>query len=65
MRIRDIRRNGLPVNAPVAIGLAFTSWRLDSYAILTLQIRRPFSSRAIVLSMLLYAAFVTYVVAAG
>ena len=61
---------------PVAIGLAFTSWELDSYAIvagclalvgglvaiITLQIRRRFSGRAIVLWMLLYAGFVTYVV---
>jgi cation:H+ antiporter len=61
---------------PVAIGLAFTSWELDSYAILagclalagglvaimTLQIRRRFSGRAILLWALLYAAFVAYVV---
>jgi cation:H+ antiporter len=57
---------------PVAIGLSFTGWELDSYsilagclalagglvAILTLQIRRRFSGRAIVLWALLYAAFV-------
>jgi cation:H+ antiporter len=62
---------------PVAIGLGFTSWELDSYAILagclalaggvvaivTLQIRRRFSGRAILLWALLYAAFVAYVVA--
>jgi cation:H+ antiporter len=64
---------------PVAIGLSFTSWELNSYsilagclalagglvAILTLQIRRRFSGRAIVLWMLLYGAFVAYVVATG
>ena len=62
---------------PVAIGLGFTNWELDRYsivagclalagglvAILTLQIRRRFSGRAIVLWALLYAAFVAYVVA--
>ena len=62
---------------PVAIGLSFTDWELDSYAILagclalagglvaivTLQIRRRFSGRAILLWALLYAAFVAYVVA--
>jgi hypothetical protein len=62
---------------PVAIVLAFTSWELDSYAILagclalagglvaivTLQIRRRFSGRAILLWALLYGAFVAYVVA--
>jgi cation:H+ antiporter len=62
---------------PVAIGLGFTSWELDSYAILagclalaggvvaivTLQIRRRFSGRAILLWALLYVAFVTYVIA--
>ena len=62
---------------PVAIGLAFTSWELDEYsilagclalaggfvAILTLQIRRRFSGRAIVLWALLYTAFVAYIVA--
>jgi cation:H+ antiporter len=62
---------------PVAIGLAFTDWNLDSYAmvagclalaggvvaIITLQIRRRFSGRAIVLWATLYAAFVGYVVA--
>jgi cation:H+ antiporter len=64
---------------PVAIGLGFTSWSLDRYsivagclalagglvAILTLQIRRRFSGHAIVLWLLLYAAFVTYVVVDG
>jgi cation:H+ antiporter len=62
---------------PVAIGLSFTSWELDSYsilagclalagglvAILTLQIRRRFSGRAIVLWATFYATFVAYVVA--
>jgi cation:H+ antiporter len=62
---------------PVSIGLAFTSWELDRYslvagalalaggvvAIVTLQLRRRFSVRAIVLWALLYAAFVGYVVA--
>jgi cation:H+ antiporter len=62
---------------PVSIGLAFTSWELDSYAvlagflalagglvaILTLQIRRRFSGRAILLWATFYAVFVAYVVA--
>ena len=62
---------------PVSIGLAFTAWELDSYsilagclalagglvAILTLQIRRRFSGRAIVLWAAFYAIFVAYVVA--
>jgi cation:H+ antiporter len=62
---------------PVSIGLAFTSWELDRYsivagclalaggllAILTLQVRRRFTPRAIVLWALLYLAFVAYVVA--
>jgi cation:H+ antiporter len=62
---------------PVSIGLAFTAWELDSYSILagclalaggfvaivTLQIRRRFSGRAIVLWATLYAVFVAYVVA--
>jgi len=62
---------------PVAIGLSFTDWELDKYSILagclalvgglvaivTLQSRRRFSGRAIVLWVLLYAAFVAYVVA--
>jgi cation:H+ antiporter len=62
---------------PVAIGLSFTSWDLDSQAllagclalagglvaILTLQIRRRFSGRAILVWALLYATFVGYVVA--
>jgi cation:H+ antiporter len=61
---------------PVAIGLAFTDWALDSFsilagalalgggvvAILTLQLRGRFSVRAIVLWGLLYATFVAYVV---
>ena len=64
---------------PVSIGLAFTAWELDSYsilagclalagglvAILTLQIRRRFSGRAILLWATLYAVFVVYVVATG
>jgi cation:H+ antiporter len=64
---------------PVAIGLAFTSWELDSFsivagclalmgglvAILTLQIRRRFSGRAIVIWGLLYAIFVLYVLVNG
>ncbi|MDQ3822230.1 MAG: sodium:calcium antiporter [Actinomycetota bacterium] len=62
---------------PVSIGLAFTAWELDGYsvlaaslalagglvAILTLQIRRRFSGRAILLWAALYAVFVGYVVA--
>ena len=62
---------------PVSIGLAFTPWQLDGYsvlaaclalaggfvAILTLQIRRRFSGRAILLWGALYAVFVGYVVA--
>ena len=62
---------------PVAIGLAFTDWNLDGYsmlagglalaggvvAIATLQIRRRFSGRAIVLWLTFYAVFVGYVVA--
>jgi cation:H+ antiporter len=61
---------------PIAIGLAFTSWELDRYSIvagslalaggllamLTLQVRRRFTGRAIVLWALLYLAFVAYVV---
>lgn len=64
---------------PVTIGLAFTPWELDSYsivagalalagglvAIVTLQIRRRFSGRAIALWAGLYAAFVVYVVVAA
>jgi len=64
---------------PVTIGLVFTDWELDTFsmlagglalagglvAILTLQIRRRFSGRAIVLWATLYASFVVYVVAAG
>lgn len=62
---------------PVAVGLAFTQWNLDSYsmlagilalaggivAIVTLQVRRRFSGRAIFLWTALYAVFVVYVVA--
>ncbi|HSC74320.1 MAG TPA: hypothetical protein VLB89_09150 [Gaiellaceae bacterium] len=62
---------------PVAVGLAFTQWNLDSYsmlagilalaggivAIVTLQVRRRFSGRAIFLWTALYAIFVVYVVA--
>jgi cation:H+ antiporter len=64
---------------PVAIGLAFTDWNLDDLAglagvlalaggvvaIVTLQIRRRFSSPAILLWALLYAAFVAYVLVSG
>src|SRR5215216_5534135 len=64
---------------PVAFGMAFTDWELDKYSILagclalaggvvaivTLQIRRRFSGRAVVLWALLYAAFVVYVVVTG
>ena len=64
---------------PVSIGLVFTDWELDTYsvlagglalgggliAILTLQIRRRFSGRAIVIWAALYASFVAYVVAAA
>ena len=60
---------------PVSIGLLLTDWELDRYsvlaaslalcgglvAIITLQIRRRFSARAIVLWAGLYAAFVIYV----
>jgi cation:H+ antiporter len=62
---------------PVSIGLAFTSWELDAYAVLagllalagglvaivTLQIRRRFSARAILLWAILYVIFVAYVLA--
>jgi cation:H+ antiporter len=64
---------------PVSIGLAFTDWELGALsvlagalalcgglvAILTLQIRRRFSGRAIALWATLYASFEVYVVAAG
>jgi cation:H+ antiporter len=64
---------------PVAIGLAFTNWSLDTHAglagclalagglvaIVTLQIRRRFSGSAIVIWALLYAAFVAYVLISG
>jgi cation:H+ antiporter len=64
---------------PVSIGLLFTSWELDTYsvlagclalagggvAIVTLQIRRCFSGRTIILWAALYAAFVVYVAAAA
>lgn len=60
---------------PVAIGLAFTDWDLDGYsllagglalagglvAIVTLQIRRRFAGRAILLWAVFYATFVGYV----
>lgn len=62
---------------PVAIGLAFTDWNLDSYsilagglalaggviAIITLQVRRRFNGRAILLWATFYAVFVGYVIA--
>ena len=62
---------------PIAIGLAFTDWNLDRYsllaaalalaggivAIITLQIRRRFSGRAIFLWAAFYGVFVGYVVA--
>jgi cation:H+ antiporter len=62
---------------PVSIGLGFTPWELDTYAVLasclalggglvaiiTLQIRRRFSAPAIVLWSALYVIFVGYVVA--
>jgi cation:H+ antiporter len=64
---------------PVSIGLLFTSWELDTYsivagclalaggvvAIVTLQIRRRFSGRAIALWAALYAIFVGDVIAAA
>ena len=64
---------------PVSVGLLFTTWELDAYAILagclalaggvlaivTLQIRRRFSGWAIVLWAVLYAIFVGYVVVAA
>jgi cation:H+ antiporter len=64
---------------PVSIGLAFTAWELDRYAILagflalagglvtifTLQVQRRFSGRAIVMWALLYAIFVAYVLITG
>jgi len=63
---------------PVAVGLAFTDWKLDTFAmlagvlallgglnaIISLQIRRRFSGHAIAIWALLYATFVGYVVAA-
>lgn len=62
---------------PVAIGLAFTAWELDTYsilagclalaggvvAILTLQVRRRFSGRAMLLWATFSAVFVAYVAA--
>jgi cation:H+ antiporter len=62
---------------PVSIGLAFTSWNLDTssilagclalaggaVAIITLQIRRRFSGRAIFLWATFYGVFVGYVLA--
>jgi cation:H+ antiporter len=64
---------------PVSVGLLFTTWELDAYAILagclalaggvlaivTLQIRRRFSGWAIALWAVLYAIFVGYVVVAA
>jgi cation:H+ antiporter len=61
---------------PVSIGLAFTAWDLSGYAVLaaclalagglvaivTLQIRRRFNGRAILLWGALYAIFVGYVI---
>jgi cation:H+ antiporter len=63
---------------PVAVGLAFTDWKLDAFAvlagvlallgglnaILTLQVRKRFSGRAIAIWAVLYAIFVGYVVVA-
>ena len=62
---------------PVSVGLLFTNWDLDRYsivaaclalaggfvAILTLQIQRRFTGRAILLWAGLYAAFLAYVLA--
>jgi cation:H+ antiporter len=62
---------------PVAVGLAFTDWDLDTYAVLAgvlallgganaivaLQIRRRFSGPAIAIWAVLYAIFVGYVLA--
>ena len=64
---------------PMAVGLAFTSWELDTYsvlagglalagglvAIVALQVRRRFTWYAIALWGALYAAFVVYVVSAA
>jgi cation:H+ antiporter len=64
---------------PVSIGLLFTSWELDTYSILagclalaggalaivTLQVRRRFSGRAIFLWAAFYAIFVGYVAVAA
>jgi cation:H+ antiporter len=63
---------------PVAVALAFTDWQLDTFAvlagvlallgglnaILTLQVRKRFSGRAIAIWAVLYAIFVGYVVVA-
>jgi cation:H+ antiporter len=60
---------------PVSIGLVFTDWELDRYSVLaaslalagglvaifTLQIRRRFTGRAILLWAGLYGAFLAYV----
>ena len=62
---------------PVAVGLAFTPWELESYSILAgclalaggvvavvaLQLRRRFSAAAILAWAALYASFVVYVIA--
>jgi cation:H+ antiporter len=63
---------------PMAVGLAFTSWELDTYSILagclalaggvvaivTLQVQRRFTSLAIAIWAALYAVFVIYVLVA-
>ena len=63
---------------PMAVGLAFTSWELDTYSILagclalagglvaivTLQVQRRFTSLAIAVWAALYAVFVIYVLVA-
>lgn len=60
---------------PVGVGLAFTTWKLDTFAVLagclalvgglnaivTLQLRRRFSGRAIAVWGVLYGIFVAYV----
>ena len=63
---------------PMAVGLAFTDWKLDTFAVLagvlallgglnaifTLQVRKRFSGRAIAIWAILYGIFVGYVAAA-